>query len=355
MRDSIWRTFWACFCEDSTAALRRILSLSGLFLMALRTPCELHSRCTRARATRSAFLPANSSYASRACLRATARSSRKASYPPSYTATLFCARSSSTMRVTQRARNSRSCDTRTTPPRRPRTNDSRRSSPARSRSLVGSSSSTRSNRLSRSAASAARAAWPPDSEVISACPPASRPRSASIEGMRSSRSGAPLAIQRSNATAYASSAPGSPDPRAAAVASIAAVASAAPVRRARYPATVSPGTRSCSCGSQPRKASDGVVMVPARGVARPASSRSRVVLPAPLAPTIPTTSPGATVRSSDSNRARWPCPPDSCLATRVALIRASYLPDEPRSSAGFSRRRPPRRSRRRTAGRCRPS
>jgi hypothetical protein len=74
-------------------------------------------------------------------------------------------------------------------------------------------------------------------------------------------------------------------------------------------------------------ASDGaVVTVPASGAACPASNRNSVVLPAPLAPTIPTTSPGDTVRSSDSNRERWPCPPDSCLATRVALIPAVYLP-----------------------------
>ena len=42
---------------------------------------------------------------------------------------------------------------------------------------------------------------PADSEVIRAWPPASRPSSASIDGIRSSRSGAPLAIQWSNATA----------------------------------------------------------------------------------------------------------------------------------------------------------
>ncbi len=61
IRDSIWRTFWACFSDDSACALRRILSLSGDFFIALRTPCELHSRCVRARPTRSAFLSANSS------------------------------------------------------------------------------------------------------------------------------------------------------------------------------------------------------------------------------------------------------------------------------------------------------
>ena len=112
------------------------------------------------------------------------------------------------MRVTQRARNSRSCETRTTPPRRPCTKASRRSRPARSRSLVGSSRRTTSKRLSSSAASAARAAWPPERQVIRASGPTSRPRSASIGAIRSSRSAAPLAIQRSKATAYSSSAPG---------------------------------------------------------------------------------------------------------------------------------------------------
>ena len=99
------------------------------------------------------------------------------------------------MRVTTRERNSRSWDTSTTPARSPRTKLSSRSSPARSRSLVGSSSSTTSKRLSSSAASAARAACPPESDVIRASGPTSRPRSASIGGSRSSRSGAPLASQ----------------------------------------------------------------------------------------------------------------------------------------------------------------
>ena len=61
MRDSICRTFWACFSLDSDAALRRILSLSGAFFMAFRTPWLDHSRCVRARETRSALVAANSS------------------------------------------------------------------------------------------------------------------------------------------------------------------------------------------------------------------------------------------------------------------------------------------------------
>ncbi len=232
MRLSIWRTFWPCFSLDSTDALRRILSLSGDFRIALRTPWDDHSRCVRARETRSAFVSANCSYASRACRRATWRSSRNASYPPSYTRTLSCARSSSTTVVTQRARNSRSCETSTTPPRRPRTKDSRRASPSRSRWVVGSSRSTTSKRLSSRAARATRAAWPPERPAVGSDGSRSRPSSASVTGRRSSRSAAPLAIQRSSAVPYASSAPGRPSPRATAVRSSSAEASAQPVRRA---------------------------------------------------------------------------------------------------------------------------
>ena len=94
----------------------------------------------------------------------------------------------------------------------------------------------------------------------------------------------------------------------------------APVRRPMWSATVSPGRRSCSCGSQPTKASEGaVVTVPLSGATSPASRRSSVDLPAPLAPTTPTTSPGATVRSRCSKRVRWAWPPARSLATRVAL------------------------------------
>ena len=71
--------------------------------------------------------------------------------------------SSSNTDVIVRSRNARSCDTITAPPasssRRKR---SSRSRPAKSRSLVGSSSRNTSKRASRIAASAA-AAWPPDS------------------------------------------------------------------------------------------------------------------------------------------------------------------------------------------------
>ena len=76
MRLSICRTFWACFSLDSLLALRRSLSLSGDFFIALRTPWLDHSRWVRARETRSCFCSANSSYFSRAWRRRVARSSR---------------------------------------------------------------------------------------------------------------------------------------------------------------------------------------------------------------------------------------------------------------------------------------
>ena len=61
MRDSICRTLRACFSAESMLAARRILSLSGLFLIALRTPLDDHSRWVRARDSRSDFVPAYAS------------------------------------------------------------------------------------------------------------------------------------------------------------------------------------------------------------------------------------------------------------------------------------------------------
>src|SRR3954454_7183019 len=52
----------------------------------------------------------------------------------------------------------------------------------------------------------------------------------------------------------------------------------------------------------------------------PASVRSSVDLPAPLTPTSPTTSPGATTRSRSENSTRAPWPAASPRATRVALM-----------------------------------
>ena len=84
-------------------------------------------------------------------------------------------------------------------------------------------------------------------------------------------------------------------------------------RRARAPGAASPRRRRGAPSRPSRRA----------GSRSPARIRSRVVLPAPLAPTTPTTSPGATVRSSDSKRVRCAWPPARFLATRSALIRRS--------------------------------
>src|SRR4051795_6587487 len=51
----------------------------------------------------------------------------------------------------------------------------------------------------------------------------------------------------------------------------------------------------------------------------PARVRSRVDFPAPLTPTSPTTSPGATTRSRPENSTRAPWPAARPRATRVAL------------------------------------
>ncbi len=115
-------------------------------------------------------------------------------------------------------------------------NASSRSSPSRSRSLVGSSSSSTSYRLSSSEASPARAACPPDSAVMAASARSPPPRAASAASARSGRSAPPSPSHRSRAWAYASSAPGPPAARAWAAASIASCAAATPVRRARKPA-----------------------------------------------------------------------------------------------------------------------
>lgn len=55
------------------------------------------------------------------------------------------------------------------------------------------------------------------------------------------------------------------------------------------------------------------------------SRRSSEDFPAPLAPTRPITSPGATTRSSPAKSVRSPCPAASSLATRVAVIRVTIL------------------------------
>ncbi len=75
----VWRALEACFSVDSARTARPILSLSEDLRRALRTPCSIQPRCIRARASSPALVSAYSSYSSRACRRATARSSRYAS------------------------------------------------------------------------------------------------------------------------------------------------------------------------------------------------------------------------------------------------------------------------------------
>jgi hypothetical protein len=80
-------------------------------------------------------------------------------------------------------------------------------------------------------------------------------------------------------------------------------------------------TRSCPCGSHPTNASAGAMLTaPSSDSRSPARIRSSVLLPAPLAPTTPTTSPGATVTSSPSKRVRWANPPATFFATSVAVM-----------------------------------
>ncbi len=80
---SVCRAFAACFSEVSARNLRPILSLSLLLRRALRTPWAIQLRWVRARSFSESSVSSYSSYASRACRRATSRSTRYASYPPS--------------------------------------------------------------------------------------------------------------------------------------------------------------------------------------------------------------------------------------------------------------------------------
>lgn len=72
----VCRALAACFSVDSARVLRLCLSLSVALRRALRTPLSIQLRCVRARDSRPARVSAYSSYSSRACRRATSRSSR---------------------------------------------------------------------------------------------------------------------------------------------------------------------------------------------------------------------------------------------------------------------------------------
>ena len=149
IRDSIWRTFCACFSADSTLALRRILSLSGLFLIALRTPWLAPlalrpgpARPGRPSCRRTPRTPPGRAGGPPPARPGTRRSRRRRPRPGAGPGR--ARRPGSRSGPGTRGRG----ETSTTPPRSPRTKDSSGSRPARSRSLVGSSSSTRSKRLS---------------------------------------------------------------------------------------------------------------------------------------------------------------------------------------------------------------
>ena len=138
-------------------------------------------------------------------------------------------------------------------PSRPTRKSSRRARPSASRSLVGSSSSSRSTWLSRIAASAARASSPPESVAVACGSCAgSSPRAAQharcpgLEVRAADREvvlerGRVGVVDRSDRLAVSASA----------ALCIAASAAATPVRRARYCPSASSGRRSRSWGRNP--------------------------------------------------------------------------------------------------------
>src|SRR3954454_15081019 len=65
-------------------------------------------------------------------------------------------------------------------------------------------------------------------------------------------------------------------------------------------------------------------MSPASGRSRPASRRRSVDLPAPLGPTTPSTSPGATVRETPARIAAAPCALCRFWAMSVPAMYAAY-------------------------------
>src|SRR5215208_277731 len=106
--------------------------------------------------------------------------------PPAYSRALLVRSSSSTTRSTVRSRKARSCETTTMPASECATNRSRTSNPAKSRSLVGSSSRSTSWRATTIEASAARAASPPERPSSPRSRPTSRPTSRHAASRRQS-------------------------------------------------------------------------------------------------------------------------------------------------------------------------
>src|ERR1700730_3561198 len=84
--------------------------------------------------------------------------------------------------------------------------------------------------------------------------------------------------------------------------------------------TVSPARGLGSWGRYPTVAEEGLSRtLPCSAGSSPARIRNRVDLPAPLTPTRPTTSAGATIRFNPANSTRSPCAAGRSFATRVAL------------------------------------
>ncbi len=116
-----------------------------------------------------------------------------------------------------------------------------------------------------------------------------------------------MAVQRSNAAEYRSSAPATPSDSSTPARSNSAFASATPVRRARCPRSDSPGRGRVSCVRCATTADAGCrTTVPSSGSSSPASTRSRVDLPTPFGATSPTRSPAATSRSTSESTVRGP-------------------------------------------------
>ena len=162
-----------------------------------------------------------------------------------------------------RSRNARSWLTSRRGASRRRTKRSSWSRAAKSRSLVGSSSSSTSWRDRSTAASDALAASPPDSVAVGwSSRRSGRPSSDHVSPMRASRSAPPRASHRSSATEYRSAAASGAVATAMVAASYSSAASATPVRRATAWRTVSSVRRSGSWASRPTVADGGVEIDP---------------------------------------------------------------------------------------------
>ena len=216
--------------------------------------------------------------------------------------------------------------------RSPATNRSSRSSPSRSRSLVGSSSRKTSYRLSSSEARPARAACAAGQRGHRRSSRTASPRSATAWSARSSRSAPPRASQRSSASAYSSSAPGAAvgqrlrwrrPARRWAVAHPGAPGEEAAHRLARTPLRLlrQVARRWPRAGTAHLPGSGGRAR---RAAAARWTCRRRWRRPGRRR------RPGATTRSRPENSERSPCPAARSRATRVALM--NQTPIRPRQS-----------------------